>query len=80
MRIDRRPRTGPDRFLWVRVGAFFLAAAIFGAGVLTGLDWLVPVAAAVAVGGWLLRFADRSRRERLERHPDWGGDEPGPPR
>lgn len=79
MRIDRRPRTGPDRFLWLRVGAFFAAAAIFGAAVLTGLDWLVPVAAVVALGGWFLRFVDRPRRE-LERHPDWGGDEPESPR
>lgn len=80
MLIDRSPRAGPDRLLWVRVGAFFLAAAIFGVGVLTGVDWLVPVAAVVALVGWLLRFVDRPRRERLERHPDWGGDEPEAPR
>lgn len=80
MRIDRRPREGPDRFLHLRLGAFFVAAALFGAGIFMGLDWLVLAAVVVAAGGWLLRFRDGRPSRGPERHPDWGGDGPDPSR
>lgn len=79
MRIDRSRREGPDRFLPLRLGAFFMAAALFGVGVFAGIDWLVLAAVGVGAAGWLLRFAG-GRPRGPDRHPDWGGDEPDPPR
>ncbi len=56
---SRRRRSGPDRFLYAKMAAFFLGAGFFVGGVLTGRDWAVLVAVAVLVAGLALRLADR---------------------
>jgi hypothetical protein len=65
---SRRRRSGPDRFLYAKLAAFFLGAGFFFAGVLTGRDWAVLVAVGVLVVGMALRFMDR-------REPDGAGEE-----
>jgi hypothetical protein len=57
--VSRRRRSGPDRFLYAKMAAFFLGAGFFFGGVLTGRDWAVLVAAVVLVAGLALRLADR---------------------
>ena len=56
---SRRRRSGPDRFLYARMAAFFLGAGFFFGGVLTGRDWAVLVAVGVLLLGLALRLADR---------------------
>ena len=56
---SRRRRSGPDRFLYAKVAAFFLGAGFFFGGVLTGRDWAVLVAAGVLLVGLALRLAGR---------------------
>jgi hypothetical protein len=65
---SRRRRSGPDRFLYAKLAAFFLGAGFFFAGVLTGRDWAVLVAVGVLIVGLGLRFMDR-------REPDGAGEE-----
>jgi hypothetical protein len=57
--VSRRRRSGPDRFLYAKMAAFFLGAGFFFGGVLTGRDWAVLVAAVVLVAGLVLRLTDR---------------------
>lgn len=65
---SRRPRSGPDRFLYAKLAAFFLGAGFFFGGVVTGRDWAVLVAVGVLIVGLALRFMDR-------REPDGAGEE-----
>jgi fatty acid desaturase len=60
VRLSRSPRTGPDRTLIWRVGAFFLGAGLWFAGVVYGVEWMTFVAILVIAAGIGLRFFTRS--------------------
>lgn len=62
--ILRRGRGGPDRWLRVKVGLFFAAAALFVFGASAGDDRFVLAAIAVAAVALLLRFLPRGEDER----------------
>jgi hypothetical protein len=53
----RRGAWKSDRFVEWKVGIFFLGAALWVAGAILGLQWLVWVAIGVLLIGVLLRFA-----------------------
>jgi hypothetical protein len=60
--IRRVDGPGPDRFSWVRVGLFFLAAGTWVAGVVTERAVVTAVAIAILLVAILLRVAARARR------------------
>lgn len=50
---------GPGPYMDLRIAIFFVGAAVGVFGMVTDTDWLVGVAIAVLVLGFLLRFAGR---------------------
>jgi hypothetical protein len=59
--IRRDDDRGPDRFSWVRVGLFFLAAGTWLAGVLTERAAVTAAAIVILLIAILLRIAARAR-------------------
>jgi hypothetical protein len=61
----RRSRKNDDRFVEWKVAVFFLGAALWVAGAILGVRWLVWAAIGVLLIGVLLRFAssEHSRSE-----------------
>ena len=65
MFLDRSRRAEPGRFLHLKVGLFFVGAAVLLAGMVTERDVVVAVAIAILAAGFLLRFLERREPMRF---------------
>jgi hypothetical protein len=75
MFLDRQRRAEPGRFLHLKVGLFFVGAAVLLAGMVTERDVVVAVAIAILAVGFLLRFLERRDPPRFVEDDDDPEDE-----
>lgn len=62
----RRGVAGDDRWLEAKMWLFSIGALLALLGMLLENDWVMGAAGVVLLGGFLLRFADRSGEEETE--------------
>ena len=76
MFLDRQRRAEPGRFLHLKIGLFFVGAAVLLAGMVTERDVVVAAAIAILAAGFLLRFLERRDPVRFVEDEETEDEEP----